>query len=206
MSVGVISYGMGNVRSVLNAFAHLGIPAHVIETPDELDQADRILLPGVGAFGAAMARLEKSGLRGALDRAVQEQGKPLLGICLGMQLLAETGTEFGNHEGLGYLPGRVEMIDRAATDLILPHMGWNSLNLHNEIPLLDGVEPNSDFYFVHSFQLHAANDDIVNATTEYGGQITAVVSRDNVMGTQFHPEKSQDIGLRILANFAAIPC
>ncbi len=206
MTIGVVGYGIGNVRSVLNALDHLDLPARLVERPDDLRQVDRVLLPGVGAFGTAMSRLRDSGFQTALDRTVKEDGKLLLGICLGMQLLADTGSEFGEHTGLGYLPGRVEKLPQNTPDLPLPHMGWNSLEPHGHAPLLADVPASSDCYFVHSFQLLPVDQGAVDATTDYGGPVTAVVSRGNVMGTQFHPEKSQAVGLRILNNFANLPC
>lgn len=206
MKIGVVGYGMGNVRSVLNAFEFLGIDAALVTDPAALEEAERIVLPGVGAFGAAMARLEVTGFHDALDRAVRRQGKPLLGICLGMQLLAESSTEFGDHAGLGFLKGRVEKIPVEGRGRVLPHMGWNSLVVVRPTPLLDGVRPDPDFYFVHSFHIAPETTDTIDATVDYGTPVTAMVSSGNVMGTQFHPEKSQEAGLKLLASFSSLPC
>ncbi len=202
--IGIVGYGMGNVRSVVNALDHIGAPNMVAASPEELDAADKVLLPGVGAFGRAMDLLEETGFRAALDERVRARGKPLLGICLGMQLLADTGTEFGERQGLGYIPGRVEVIPRTSADLRLPHMGWNDLSVTGDCPLLEGIDGDLSAYFVHGFQLNAARDTDVSATCDYGGPITAAVSSDGVYGMQFHPEKSQALGLKILANFAAL--
>lgn len=206
ITIGVVGYGMGNVRSVLNALEHLELASQLIEKPEHLANVDRVILPGVGAYGAAMSRLQHTGFQASLDRTVKEDGKLLLGICLGMQLLADASSEFGEHRGLGYLPGRVDKLPQNTPNLPLPHMGWNSLELRAEAPLLAGVAAGTDCYFVHSFQLIPDDERSIAATTDYDGPVTAVVSHNNVMGTQFHPEKSQDAGLQILANFAALPC
>ena len=202
--IGIVAYGMGNVRSVLNAFEHVGAEAALAGTPEELGRVDKILLPGVGAFGEAMRRLGERGLKPALDEQVLGRKKPILGICLGMHLLAETGTEFGEAKGLAYIPGRVEMIPRKGTGLRLPHMGWNSLDIVQDCPLLNGIAGDTCCYFVHSFYLKATSQDDVSATCDYGGAVTAAVSAGHIFGTQFHPEKSQHVGLRILSNFAAL--
>ena len=203
--IGIAGYGMGNLRSVVNALDHIGAHAVVTERPGELEKVDKILLPGVGAFGQAMDRLEATGFRVVLDQEVHGREKPILGICLGMQLLADAGTEFGTRDGLGYIPGRVEMIPRgAAGDLRLPHMGWNDLEIRRACPLLKGLDGDMACYFVHSYHLKTARAADVSATCEYGGPITATVSAGHVFGAQFHPEKSQAVGLAILANFAAL--
>jgi glutamine amidotransferase len=202
--IGVVAYGMGNVRSVLNALEHVGADAALAATPEDLDRADKILLPGVGAFGEAMRRLTERGVKPALDEQVLGRGKPILGICLGMQLLAETGTEFGEAKGLGYIPGRVEIIPREDRTLRLPHMGWNGLDIVKDCPLLGGIAGDTCCYFVHSYHLKAGRPGDVSATCDYGGPVTAAVSAGHIFGTQFHPEKSQRVGLRILSNFAAL--
>jgi glutamine amidotransferase len=152
-----------------------------------------------------MDRLEATSFRAALDQEVRGREKPILGICLGMQLLADEGTEFGTREGLGYIPGRVEIIPRGAdSDLRLPHMGWNDLEIRRACPLLEGLEGDTACYFVHGYHLKTARGGDVSATCEYGGPITATVSAGHVFGAQFHPEKSQAVGLAILGNFAAL--
>ena len=203
--IGIVGYGMGNVQSVINALDHIGAPNAVAETPGELAGADKILLPGVGAFRRAMEKLGETGFASALREAAAD-GTPILGICLGMQLLATMGTEFGEAPGLGLVPGRVERIAAANESLRLPHMGWNDLELRRDDPLLAGLDPDGDTacYFVHSFHLVPEDDAAVSATCDYGGPVTATVSAGAVFGAQFHPEKSQAVGLAILANFAAL--
>jgi glutamine amidotransferase len=202
--IGIVAYGMGNVRSVLNAFEHVGAKAALMGTPEDLERADKILLPGVGAFGEAMRRLEERGLKSALDEQVLGRKKPILGICLGMHLLAEMGTEFGEAKGLAYIPGRVELIPRKDAGLRLPHMGWNQLEIVKDCQLLSGLTDDTCCYFIHGYYFKPARQDDVNAICDYGGPVTAVVSADHIFGTQFHPEKSQRVGLRILSNFAAL--
>lgn len=202
--LGVVSYGMGNIASVMNALDFLGVPARAAGAPGELDGCDRILLPGVGAFPAAMGLLGATGFRDALPREV-ERGKPLLGICLGMQLLAGAGEEFETTEGLGLIAGRVVPIPRAE-GLRLPHMGWNELHLARSSALTEGLAEGESCYFVHGFHVVCDDPGAVVATTEHGGPLAAVIEGDGVWGTQFHPEKSQDTGLAILRNFAGLPC
>ncbi|WP_119417833.1 imidazole glycerol phosphate synthase subunit HisH [Desertibaculum subflavum] len=203
--IGIVSCGIGNVQSVLNAFARLGHEAMAVEDPARLGEADRIVLPGVGAFPSCMRRLQESGFRAALDRDVKS-GKPFLGVCVGMQLMAETGTEFGDMPGLGYIPGRVELIPKTSPDLRIPHIGWNDLRIARPTPLLAGLDTDSACYFVHSYALRCAEEQDVAAWTDYGSPVVAAVARGNVFGLQAHPEKSQLVGLRILDNFARLPC
>lgn len=202
--IGIVAYGMGNVQSVLNALEHIGANAALASTPEDLERADKILLPGVGAFGEAMRRLTERGIKSALDKQVLDKKKPILGICLGMQLLAEAGTEFGETAGLGYIPGRVDVIPRKDPALRLPHMGWNNLDITKACPLFDGIAGDRCCYFVHSYYLKADRPEDVSAICDYGGPVTAAVSAGHIFGTQFHPEKSQGVGLRVLANFAAL--
>lgn len=202
--IGVVSYGMGNIQSVCNAFEHLGHPTLVVEEPGQLECADMIVIPGVGAFAAAMGRMEETGFANALGEQVLGKRKPALGICLGMQLLAEEGTEFVPCHGLGWIPGRVEPIERENTALRLPQVGWNELESVRDCALLCGISGDTSCYFVHSFELKARDRDDVAATVEYGGAVTAIVSRENIFGVQFHPEKSQRVGLKILDNFARL--
>jgi len=165
--------------------------------------ADKLLLPGVGAFGDCMATFRAKGFEAAvLDHVAR--GKPLLGICVGMQMLAQSGHEFGDHAGLGLVRGRVVQIPRADNTLRLPHVGWNALLARKDCPLLDGLPGDRTAYFVHSFHLEAADPANVSAVVEYGGPVTAAISAPPVFGMQFHPEKSQEVGLRILSNFAAL--
>ncbi len=202
--VTIIDYGIGNLRSLEKAFQAVGAEVLRTDRPDALLQARHLILPGVGAFGACMAELRRRNLIEPIHEAVR-RGIPLLGICAGLQLLFEESEEHGRHEGLGLLPGRVVRFPETTADgrrLKVPHMGWNTITHHRPAPLLEGVPDGAYFYFVHAYHAVAANPDDVLATTTYG-EVTfpAVVGRDRVFGVQFHPEKSQQHGLRILRNF-----
>ena len=199
--IGVVDYGMGNLRSVLNALESVEAPARLVATPTEAREAERLILPGVGAFGAAMDRLEEQGLAESLPGLVAD-GRPLLGICLGMQLLADSSAEHGERAGLGLIPGEVVRIE---TDppLRVPHVGWNDAAIVRDTPLLRGMSDPPTFYFVHSYVFEAADPGAVTATTDHGRALTACVEGDGVYGAQFHPEKSQRDGLTLLRNFAA---
>jgi len=208
MKVAIIDYGSGNLRSAAKAFeraaADHGIAATIAVTsePDELAAAERIVLPGVGAFADCRRGLAAvPGLEAALTEAVIARGRPFLGICVGMQLMAERGREFETVEGLGWIEGEVVAIEPIDPDLKIPHMGWNELQPLATHPVLEGLPAGTHTYYVHSYELRpAANADLL-ATTDYGGSLTAVVGRGNFVGTQFHPEKSQAAGLRLIANF-----
>lgn len=199
----VIDYGAGNLRSVLHALDHLGVQdVHVVRWPGELHGVDRIILPGVGAFGAGMEQLEKQGLVDPL-RDVLRSGIPYLGICLGMQFLFEYSNEMGWHRGLGILPGHVTRFPDTI-NLKIPHMGWNQLQYTRSSPLLDKLPEDSCAYFVHSYYCVPENAADILITAEYGIPFAAGVQHDNIYGVQFHPEKSQSVGLRILSNFLRI--
>jgi glutamine amidotransferase len=172
----------------------------VSSDPAVIASAERLILPGVGAFGDGMERLKSLGLVEALRQAVFEKRVPFLGICLGMQLLAEESDEYGTHEGLGWMKGVVRRLDESS-GLKVPHIGWNNLDIKREHPLLKGIPNGADVYFVHSFAFQPADPADIVGVTEYGGEVTAAVGRDNVFATQFHPEKSQEIGLKLLENF-----
>ena len=212
MTVAIVDYGSGNLRSAAKAFERAareaGTHERVVVTsqPADVAAADRIVLPGVGAFADCRAGLYGvPGMVDTLQREVIERGKPFLGICVGMQLMATRGVEYGIHAGLDWIAGdvvRIEPAGRTGKDhLKIPHMGWNELLDLRPHALLDGIAPNAHAYFVHSFQLAATRPETVLATTDYGGPVTAIVGRDNLAGTQFHPEKSQVTGLRLIANF-----
>lgn len=199
--IAIIDYGMGNVRSLMNAFACIGEDAVVTRDIDELEQADRLILPGVGAFGDAMAAIRATGLQTPLSRMALDVRKPILGVCLGMQLFARTSREHGEHEGLGWLDAEVVplVVEPPAK---VPHVGWNELSFDPNDWLFKGIPAKqTDFYFVHSFHMlcHDPTDRV--ATCNHGGDITAVVRRDNLVAAQFHPEKSQDNGLQLLKNW-----
>ncbi len=202
--IGIVDYNMGNLASVINAFNSLGANAKLESDPDRLKDYDRLILPGVGAFGDAMEHLRANGM----DSAVKEyaaSGKPLLGICLGMQLLFESSEEFGNHEGLGLIPGHVVAFDPTRFDhpLKVPHMGWNELFVQRETPLFAGMKKEFYLYFVHSF--HAVCDDAYAiGKTHYGYEFVSAVNNANIYGIQPHPEKSHTNGLRIIENFLKV--
>ena len=198
--IAIVDYGVGNLFSLRSSFAAIGVEAAVTSSAEELRSADRIILPGVGAFGDAAEKLRQSGL-GDVLREEASRGKPLLGICLGMQLLFERSFEHGEHPGLGLLAGSVRPIaERIPTGLKIPHIGWNSLRFVKASPLFTGLSQGDHVYFVHSYAAEDCGDSLL-AVTEYGAELTAAVGKDNVYGCQFHPEKSGDVGLRILRNF-----
>jgi imidazole glycerol-phosphate synthase subunit HisH len=199
--IALVDYGMGNVRSVLNAFESIGTEARLVSDPADVVAAEKVVVPGVGAFGDAMAALRERGLAQAV-RDAAAGGSAVLGICLGMQLLASRSTEFGEHEGLDLIPGSVDYL---ATDaaLRIPHVGWNDLTVRRADPILAGLGDEPTFYFVHSFEFHPADPDAVTAVTDYGRPVTACVGNGRVFGVQFHPEKSGDDGLELLRSFVA---
>lgn len=203
--VTLIDYGIGNLRSVEKAFEHVGAEVLRTDDPALLLTADRLVLPGVGAFGACIGEIRRRGLEQPLRQAAA-QGIPLLGVCIGMQLLFDEGEEGGRHAGLGLLPGRVVHFATAAGPeafpLKVPHMGWNPVALAQSTPLLEGLHDPAYFYFVHSYHAVPADAAHVLGTATYGHPFAAVVGRNNVYGVQFHPEKSQQSGLRILRNFS----
>jgi glutamine amidotransferase len=207
MTIAVVDYGSGNLRSVAKALtravAESGRADSVIVTadPEEVRRAERIVLPGVGAFAECMKGLGAlPGMNQVLEEQVIEGGRPFLGICVGMQLMAEWGREHGDHRGLGWLPGEVVPLLPADPALKVPHMGWNELSVRKSHPLLEGIAPGAHAYFVHSYHFKA-DPDVICAETDYAGPVVAMVGRDNLAGTQFHPEKSQAVGLKLIANF-----
>ena len=211
MTVAIVDYGSGNLHSAAKAFeraAHeqgLDRPIVVTRDPDAVARADRVVLPGVGAFADCRRGLDAvAGMVEALNESVRARGRPFLGICVGMQLMAERGREYEVVEGLGWIPGEVDRIAPSDPTLKIPHMGWNTLEERCPHPLLDGIAVGPQglhAYFVHSFHLKPAVRSDLVAEADYGGPVTAVVGRDTMVGTQFHPEKSQRLGLRLIANF-----
>jgi len=196
--IAIVDYGIGNLGSVTKGFRRAGAEVELTGDPALLRRADALVLPGDGAFGATMAEIEGRGLVPLLREAVAA-GTPLIGICIGMQLLFEESEEHGRHLGLGFLPGRVRRFDDSLT---VPHMGWNSLRARRAHPLLDGVADGAHVYFVHSYYCEA-QEDVVIATSDYGRDFAAIVGRGSVLGLQFHPEKSQAVGQKLVANFVA---
>ncbi len=211
MSVAIIDYGSGNLHSAAKAFERMneetgaGHAISVTADPNVVARADRVVLPGVGAFGdCRIGLLAVDGMMEALNEAVRTRGRPFLGICVGMQLMAEKGLEHGDWPGFSWIGGEVRAIEPADQKLKIPHMGWNTLNLVNPHPLLNGIETGDEglhAYFVHSYHLAATDRADIVGETDYGGPVTAVVARDNLAGTQFHPEKSQRLGLTLVGNF-----
>lgn len=208
MTIAIIDYGSGNLRSAAKAFARmagetgLDEPVLVTSRPDEVAAAERVVLPGQGAFADCRRGLAAiPGLEEALTEAVIGRGRPFFGICVGMQLLAERGREFETVEGLGWVAGEVAAIEPDDPSLKIPHMGWNELEFRSPHPVFDGVADGTHVYFVHSFEFRPTEGGDLIATADYGGPVVAAVGRDNLVGTQFHPEKSQAAGLRLIANF-----
>jgi glutamine amidotransferase len=209
MSVVIVDYGSGNLRSAAKAFeraiaeADIGLTVKVTGDARDLLDASHVVLPGVGAFGDCRRGLDAlPGMVEALQRTVIDNGRPFLGICVGMQLMATTGLEHGAHRGLDWIPGEVILLRSGAAHLKIPHMGWNGLRVAaTGHPFFAGVEPDDHAYFVHSYAFACSDPRHVLATVDYGGPVTAVIGRDNLLGTQFHPEKSQSVGLRLIANF-----
>ncbi len=202
MSVVIIDYGMGNLASVQRAVSELGKNSRIINEPGELVGADKIILPGVGSFRQAMENLQDSGWVQALRDEVLLRCKPILGICLGMQLLADEGTEHGESSGLGLIHGKVIKFDFSdCSQFRIPHVGWNEISIVKPDPIVGGIESKTDFYFVHSYYFKTMDNDDIVAETPYGKGFPSIVRHGNAWGTQFHPEKSGPAGLKILANF-----
>lgn len=198
--IAIIDYGMGNLRSVQKGFEKVGFAAVVTADPEVVRRADKVVLPGVGAFGDAMANLKAAGMPEVIQETVQA-GKPFLGICLGLQLMFESSEEGGFHEGLKIFTGRVKLLPPG---LKVPHMGWNQIEVQKDVPILKGIPDRSSFYFVHSYYVDPADPAVITTLTEYGIKFTSIASLGNVFGIQFHPEKSSILGLTILKNFGEL--
>ena len=211
MSVAIVDYGSGNLHSAAKAFERAAResgneqPIAVTSNPEAVSRADRIVLPGVGAFADCRHGLDKiPGMVDALEQSVRKKGKPFFGICVGMQLMAERGREYQVTPGFGWIAGEVDRIAPTNPELKIPHMGWNTLNMRRPHPLLEDIPLGPDglhAYFVHSYELKPTQSNDLVAQADYGGPLTAIVARDNMVGTQFHPEKSQRLGLALIANF-----
>jgi glutamine amidotransferase len=203
--IAIIDYGMGNLRSVQKGFEKIGAEAVITADPQVVLEADKIVLPGVGAFRDCMHNLEQAGFVDPILKVIGE-GRPFLGICVGMQLLFSDSIEFGLYKGLNVIPGHVlrfpEDMTVAAEKLKVPQMGWNQLHFERRPPVYKGIEEGANVYFVHSYYVKPDNDDVIATTTDYGFEFCSSIWKDNIVATQFHPEKSQDVGLRILKNFA----
>lgn len=200
-TVGIIDYGMGNLLSVYHAVEMAGGNAKICSTPQELAQVQRIVLPGVGAFRDCIKNLTEKGFVDALNEAVYQQGKPIMGICLGMQVMARRSFEGGEYQGLGWFEADVVRLQPDDHSLRVPQIGWNDVTYRPDSILFAGHPEEPDFYFVHSYYMMCDRSEDIQATCDYGGPITAAVGKDNIVATQFHPEKSQDYGLLVLQNF-----
>jgi len=203
--IAIIDYGMGNLWSVANAFRYVGAECYLADSPEQILKAETLVLPGVGSFAQAMVRLSSAGLDAAIRDAVIGKKKKILGICLGMQLFAERGTEDGVCDGLGFMPGSVERFSNSETrNLRLPHVGFNRVDINPDSKLMDGLAPGADFYFVHSYRVSPACRPGTSSLCTYIEEFVASYECDNIFGVQFHPEKSQTNGLRLLGNFLKI--
>lgn len=198
----IVDYGMGNLRSVQKAFEKLGVDAEICSTPDELERADKMVLPGVGAFRDAIAELKKQQMVDAVKAHIAAE-RPFLGICLGLQLLFDVSYEDGEWQGLGLVPGKVVRFDDRP-GLKIPHMGWNRLQVGARPSLLRGIPDDAHFYFVHSYYVVPKDESVVASRTEHGCGFVSMIARGNLFATQFHPEKSQRVGLKLLENFARL--
>ena len=201
MKVQVIDFGMGNLGSIVSAIGLLGLDAEIVSLHNNVQFADKIILPGVGNFTNAMHELQKNHWIDAINEHVMDKKKPILGICLGMQLLATIGEEGGITEGLGFIPGEVKHLRNLGCKERIPHVGWNDTHAEDDSFLFRGVHSGNDFFFVHSYAFQAFNADHVSSNVNYGIEVVASVERENVFGTQFHPEKSSKAGLKLLKNF-----
>lgn len=207
MKVAIINYGMGNLGSVRRAFEDIGAEAYIANHPAAIYDANRVVLPGVGAFAEGMKCLSDAGWVDALHDVVTQQRKPLLGICLGMQMLASAGHEGGLSTGLGFVPGQVQRLDTLGCKLRIPHVGWNEVRYKRNDAIFNEIPDSSDFYFVHSYAFVPENDGHLIATVPYDLDVAAVVRNGNVFGCQFHPEKSSKAGRQLLKNFMSyLPC
>ncbi len=200
--IGIINYGLGNLASVANAFEYIGIDAEILTCPSVIKDMDKIILPGVGAFGRAMDNMVQQGWIHEINEHVISQEKPILGICLGMQLLATQSEEYGIHNGLNLIPGMVKKFD-STSDIRIPHVGWNSVTHRNQAKTYENIDMPDDFYFVHSYIYHPDNEEHISGITAHGIEFVASVEKDHVWGAQFHPEKSHKAGLQLLQNFGA---
>lgn len=204
MSIAIVDYGMANLRSVQKAFEHVGARADIVSEPEAVEKFDKVVLPGVGAFRDAVATLRESGLASPILQHI-ERGRAFLGICLGLQMLFDVGHEDGEHRGLGVFRGKCIRFDvDEKLGLKVPHMGWNQLDIRRPSPLFRDLPSQPSVYFVHGYHVVPEDSSIIATTTDYGGPFVSSVWRDNVFATQFHPEKSQKVGLQILSNFASL--
>ena len=205
--IGIIDHGSGNVKAIANIYKKLNTDYFITSDPTELEKATHLVLPGVGAFDQTMNLLNKSGLRDELDSLVLKKKIPIVGICVGMQIMAESSEE-GQESGLGWIRGNVKRINESTLfrKPKLPHMGWNSIEVNTQTDLLQNVDLNKGFYFLHSYYVDAYNNDDIIATVDYGSNINCIIRRENIIGIQFHPEKSHQNGIEVFKNFSTIKC
>ncbi len=203
--IGIVNYGSGNIQAIANIYSRLNIQTMIISNPADLHQADKLILPGVGAFDETMKQLIESGLKEELDNLVLQQMKPILGICVGMQIMAESSEE-GTLNGLGWIKGRVKKFDVSwfKQKPYLPHMGWNTIKPKIEHPIFSDLDAEQGFYFVHSYYFECTDESNILATSDYGIEFSSAVFNNNIFGMQFHPEKSHSNGIQLLANFAKL--
>ena len=201
MIVGILDYGMGNLRSVKNAFEYIGASVTICNSSEDLQRVDRIVIPGVGAFKDCISKLHSDNFIPTLNDLVLKDKKPALGICLGMQVMANNSSEGGVHKGLGWFDAEVVKLNPKSTDLKVPNIGWNEVTFNKSSSLFKKIPQLADLYFVHSYYMKCNNEHDVIATYDFSFPVTAAISKENIFATQFHPEKSQDIGLRIIENF-----
>lgn len=200
--ISIVDYGSGNIRAIGNIYDRAKIKYQVVATAEELSKASKIILPGVGAFDETMAKLNESGLKAVLDQKVLKELTPVLGICVGMQIMANSSDE-GNESGLGWIPGKVKLFDTTILQKPkIPHLGWNSVEIVKDTGLLKGVDCEQGFYFIHSYYYEVDDNTHTMTNTFYGDNFTSSISKGNIYGTQFHPEKSHNNGMRVLTNFA----
>lgn len=199
--IGIVDYGMGNLLSVYSAIDYLGADVKICHHPEEILEVDKVVIPGVGAFKDCISKICETGFKDALNEAVIHKGKPTLGICLGMQVMATKSFEDGEFEGLGWFNAEVIKLSPAEANMKVPNIGWNDVSYKKEIALFKGLPSKTDFYLVHSYFMKPVNEVDIVATYEYGHAVTAAVLKNNIFATQFHPEKSQDHGLKVLENF-----
>ena len=199
--IGIVDYGMGNLLSVFNAVEAVGGNAVLCSIPDDALKMERLIVPGVGAFGDMMINLRDKGFVDALNEIVLIQKKPVMGICLGMQAMANRSFENGEHKGLGYINADIVRIEKTDANLRIPQVGWNNIQYRDESPIFRGLPENPDFYFVHSYYMECKNKEDIDAVCTYGRTFAAAICKNNICATQFHPEKSQDYGLQVIENF-----
>jgi glutamine amidotransferase len=199
--VGVVDYGMGNLKSVFSALEFIGSEVTICVNPEDLAKVDRIIIPGVGAIEQCILKLTETGFAEALNEEVLKKAKPTLGICLGMQVMCRVSHENGEHAGLNWFDAEVVKLNPSSPSMKVPNIGWNKTDYNKSLKLFEGLPPAIDFYFVHSYHVKTKNPNQIAASYEYGETVTAAIIKDNIFATQFHPEKSQDLGLKLLENF-----